>query len=111
MLVGAMIACQFLLDLSILTFDLRIRAKSRGHRNVLQRHSLVQQIYEELLPLVTFTNGDGKKKTTLDIRHIEKQCPLLLSCQREGVRFANHAVTRRSINEDTLLTDEDGTTV
>jgi len=34
-----------------------------------------------------------------------------LSCQREGVRFANHAVTRRFINDDTLLTDEDGTTV
>lgn len=95
----------------ILIPSLRTLAELEGHRNVWQRPSLVQQLYEELFPLVTFTTENSKKKTTLDIRLIEKQCPLLLSCQREGVRFANHAVTRRSINDDALLTDEDGTTV
>lgn len=101
----------FFLHFLFLISSLRTLAELEGHRNVWQRPSLVQQLYEELFPLVTFTTENSKKKTTLDIRLIEKQCPLLLSCQREGVRFANHAVTRRSINDDTLLTDEDGTTV
>lgn len=75
------------------------------------RPGLVEKLRDEVLPLVTFSAENGKRKATLDIRLVEKQCPLLLSCQREGVRVANHMVARRAITADTLLTDEDGTTV
>jgi hypothetical protein len=75
------------------------------------RPGLVEKLRDEILPLVTFSAENGKRKATLDIRLVEKQCPLLLSCQREGVRVANHMVARRAITADTLLTDEDGTTV
>lgn len=79
--------------------------------NVWIRPSIVANLRHELLPLVTFTEQDGKRKATLDIRSLEKQCPLLVSCQREGVRVANHMVARRAITADTTLTDEDGSTV
>lgn len=66
----------------------------------------------EILPFVVISqDANGQRKATLDIRQIEKNCPLILSCQREGIRFSNHNVARRAITADAKLTDEDGTEV
>ena len=65
---------------------------------------LAEKLHNEVLSLVTFLADNGKRKSTLDIRLIKKQCPLLLGCQREGVHAANHMVARRAITADMLLT-------
>lgn len=75
------------------------------------RPNLVEKLRDEVYPLVTFSTDNGKRKATLDMRSIEEQCPLLVSCQRESVRVANHMLAQRAITADTLLTDEDGATV
>ncbi|KAG6362152.1 hypothetical protein INS49_010381 [Diaporthe citri] len=78
--------------------------------NILSRPDLAGKICNEVLPLVTYSIKDGLRKATLNLRLVEKQCPLLLSCQRETMRAINHAVARRAVTKDTQLTDEDGTT-
>jgi hypothetical protein len=71
----------------------------------------MDKLRDEILPTITYSGDGATRKATLDIRTLEKECPTLLGCQREGIRVSNHMVARRAIIADTLLTDENGDTV
>lgn len=87
------------------------RSNGRVNRYIWQRPSLKEKLRDEILPTITYSGDGATRQAILDIRTLEKECPTLLGCQREGIRVSNHMVARRAITADTLLTDENGDTV
>ncbi|KAL6916366.1 hypothetical protein FSHL1_007814 [Fusarium sambucinum] len=73
--------------------------------NVFNRPELVQQLREEVLPVI---QKNGEDKAVVDVTILDEKCPLLVSCYREAIRLSNQAVGNRRVLEDTTVTDSRG---
>jgi cytochrome P450 len=79
--------------------------------NVWLRPDVVEITRKEVIPFVKLTPADDGKgrRAILDITQLETNCPVLVSCYRESIRLGNQAMGNRFVMQDTVLTDDDGT--
>lgn len=69
-------------------------------------HVLLADVRAEVLTIITTTIDDeGKRKICFDVPLLQKKCPLLVSAWKETMRMQNASVSRRVVDEETVLND------
>lgn len=79
--------------------------------NIWTRPDIIDAVRREVSGIVDVVSdsGGGLRKAMVDITRLETGCPLLTSCYRETIRLGSQVVGSRVVQEDTLVTDDDGT--
>ncbi|RAL60226.1 hypothetical protein DID88_000006 [Monilinia fructigena] len=73
--------------------------------NILSNSSLISSIRTEISNIISKNQGtDGREECVMDITLFHSRCPILMSCFRETLRFADAATSVRSVTQDVLLT-------
>ncbi|ESZ94049.1 hypothetical protein SBOR_5575 [Sclerotinia borealis F-4128] len=73
--------------------------------NILANPSLVFSIRSEITNIISRNKGDGGiEECIMNITLFQSCCPMLMSCFRETLRFADAATSVRSVTQDVLLT-------
>ena len=74
--------------------------------NVFARSNVVDRLRTELERLAV--HKEGTDTVTINTAKFEDMCPLLVSCYRESIRLANHALCVRRVIEETVVSDGQG---
>lgn len=77
--------------------------------HVLSREKLVRELREQVGNVVE-SNDPASECVTLQIKQLENQCPLLVSCWKEALRLCVHAGHFRRVLQDTTVSDGRGST-
>ncbi|KAF7856355.1 hypothetical protein EAF04_009883 [Stromatinia cepivora] len=73
--------------------------------NILSDSSLISSIRSEISNIILKQTGDdGIEECIMDITLFQSRCPILMSCFRETLCFADAATSVRSVTQDVLLT-------
>lgn len=77
------------------------------------RPDVIASLREEAAALRIFqghieTKMTRHRKFTVDVRRLEKECPLLVSCYWEALRLGQQVINTRRVLRDTVITDESG---
>jgi cytochrome P450 len=74
--------------------------------NIFTRPEVLAKVRKEASNLVQ-RSEDGKT-ATIQVSRFEEECPVLVSCYRETMRLANHALVVRMVLKDTTISDGKG---
>lgn len=104
-------------DLANLDFRLMYAAITNGvptlywlFVNIWMRPEVVEEIRREVLPIVAtgYDTDGGCRKASVDIARLADECPFLVSCYQETIRLGSQGTGVREVSEDTVFTDDDG---
>ncbi|KAF5878963.1 putative cytochrome p450 protein [Botrytis fragariae] len=72
--------------------------------NVLSDPALISSIQTEISNIISKNEDeDGIEECVMDITLFQSRCPILMSCFRETLRFADAATSVRSVTQDVIL--------
>ncbi|TGO74521.1 hypothetical protein BELL_0275g00060 [Botrytis elliptica] len=73
--------------------------------NILSDPALISSIQTEISNIISKNKDeDGIEECVMDITLFQSRCPILMSCFRETLRFADAATSVRSVTQDVILT-------
>ncbi|KAK7429792.1 hypothetical protein QQZ08_003637 [Neonectria magnoliae] len=72
------------------------------------RPDYLERVKAEIEATTTMTSGQGRRTAVIDVRKLEKHCPVLHACYQETLRVYIHSVGNRRVMNDTTIQDSEG---